>query len=108
MQYFTDGLNGFIRVDTAAPLGSRDFFFAKAEKLDANGAWFEKSKLMFELLNSGYYEPATPEEVDQMRSATVVLTPAELIEGLHFNVHTFSSTTEIIEDPEVSSSLVNA
>jgi hypothetical protein len=109
MQYFTDGLTGLIRVYTAAPLGSKDFFFAKAEKLGADGNWFEKPKLMFELLNSGYYEPATEDEVDQMISAMTApaLTPDELLKALQL-AGTFSSTSEIVEDPEVSHALASA
>lgn len=95
MQYFTDGVSGFIRVNTVAPIGSREFFFAKAEKLDAEGTWFEKPKLMVELLNSGYYEPATDDEVAYIISIAD-LTPDEMI-----GAHTFSSTQEIFEDPEV-------
>lgn len=59
MQYFTNGLDGLIRVDTDAPLGSREFFFAKAEILDADGTWYQQPDLMIEIFDSGYYRPVT-------------------------------------------------
>lgn len=59
MQYFSDGLDGLIRVDTDASPGSREFFFAKAEKLGSDGAWYPRQKLIFEILNSGYYQTVT-------------------------------------------------
>jgi hypothetical protein len=65
MQYFTDGLDVLVRVDTDAPHGSKEFFFAEAGKLEADGIWHRPHNLIIEILNSGYYRPATDEEVQQ-------------------------------------------
>jgi len=103
MQYFTDGLGRLVRVDTSAARDSREFFFAKAEKLDAEGTWFQKPKLMVELLNSGYYRPATAEEIGQIISA-IIPTLDALRQGLHLSAHTFSSTEEIKHEDSLDSS----
>lgn len=57
LQYFTDGLDGLIRVDSDEPVESKEFFFATAEKLGSDGAWYRQPKLILEILNSGYYRP---------------------------------------------------
>lgn len=57
VQYFTDGLDGLIRVHTDAPRRSREFFFAKAEKLGDDDIWHRQSNLVIEILNNGYYWP---------------------------------------------------
>lgn len=70
MQYFTDGLDGLIRVDTDAPRGSREFIFAEAEKLGADGHWYR---------GRGYYRPATNEEVQRIVAAltgNLIVVPA--------------------------------
>jgi hypothetical protein len=57
LQYFTDG-HRLIRVHTDAPRRSREFFFATAEKLESDG-WHSSSELVLEILNGGYYRPAS-------------------------------------------------
>jgi hypothetical protein len=101
MQYFTNGLDGLIRVDTDAPRGSREFFFAKAEILDADGTWFEQRKLMLEILDSGYFRPATPDEADQIisRVAQPIPTPEDLVPP---PVPTFTYVAETVREPALA------
>jgi hypothetical protein len=102
MRYYTDGLDNLIRVDTDAPRGSQEFFFARAEILDTDGTWYPQSHLTSEILDSGYYRSATADEVGRIISATIP-TPAALMRQLVFT-RTFSSTEAIkLEDSLVGS-----
>jgi hypothetical protein len=92
MQYFTDGLDGLIRVDSDEPRESREFFFAVAEKLGADGAWHRLPTLILEILNGGYYRPATDEELDRL----LIPTPAALMAQL-IRARTFTSGTTTSE-----------
>ncbi len=89
MQYYTDGLDGLIRVDTDAPRGSQEFFFARAEALDTDGTWCQQGHLTSEILDSGYYRPATADEVSRIISET---SPIPAV------TRTFSSTERIKRD----------
>jgi hypothetical protein len=92
MQYYTDGLDSLIRVDTDAPPSSQEFFLARAEALDDDGTWCEQGHLTSEILNSGYYRSATADEVARIISEAIPV-PAF--------TRTFSSTATTNRDYSV-------
>jgi hypothetical protein len=94
MQYFTDGLDNLIRVDSDEPRASREFFFAEAAKLGTDGDWHRLPNLILEILNGGYYRPATEEEVQRL----LIPTPEKLMARL-MPARTFTSAPAMSEHP---------
>jgi hypothetical protein len=56
-QYFSDGLDGLIRVYSNEEPETREFFFSRAEKLGSDGRWYDYRRAMLDIFHSGYYEP---------------------------------------------------
>jgi hypothetical protein len=68
MWWFADGDRGLIRVKTSAPMGSKEFFDADAERFTARGGWgpsWSGYNLASEAINSGDY--AVVDEAEAMR-----------------------------------------
>jgi hypothetical protein len=72
MWWFADGDRGLIRVKTSAPMGSKEFFDADAERFTARGGWGPSAlglNLASEAINSGDYTPVDEAEVMAVMAA---------------------------------------
>jgi hypothetical protein len=70
--HFADGDQGLIRVMTSAPMGSKEFYDAEAERFTARGDWRPSASgynLASEAINSGSYMPVDEAQVMAVMAA---------------------------------------
>jgi hypothetical protein len=68
--YFADGDEGLIRVKTSAPMGSKEFYDADAERFTARVGWGPRPySLASTAIHSGDYTPVSAEEAREVMAA---------------------------------------
>ncbi|MDT5369281.1 MAG: hypothetical protein QOC62_3712 [Mycobacterium sp.] len=72
MWFFADGTEALICVHTNAPMGSKEFYDADAERFTARRGWgplVTGLNLASEAINSGDYMPVSAEEAERVMAA---------------------------------------